>query len=70
MFSEEWRTSNNEIRDETSNARKKEKKERKVNSYTFFLHPGLVYWDLTLAIFAVQARYNGTLSEKAEEVSW
>ena len=26
--------------------------------FTFFLHPGLVYWDLTLAIFPVQARYN------------
>ena len=25
---------------------------------TFFLHPGLVHWDLTLAIFPVQARYN------------
>ena len=38
--------------------------------YAFFLHPGLVYWDLTLAIFPVQARYNVTLFEKAEEVSW
>ena len=27
-------------------------------SVSFFIHPGLVYWDLTLAIFPVEDRYN------------
>ena len=25
--------------------------------FSFFMHPLLVYWDLTLTIFAVHARY-------------
>ena len=31
---------------------------RPSSSQAFFQHPGLVYWDLTLPLFAVQARYN------------